>query len=90
MCNYICRSMKLKLVSVGLHCPVDKNKELVGVQWKEAPEYTHFFFFFSITFFSAIARALIRDPRILLLDEGETSLFCLVVQFHDLFLCNSY
>jgi ABC-type transport system involved in cytochrome bd biosynthesis fused ATPase/permease subunit len=61
--------MKLKLVNEELHFQVDKNKELVSENINYSVTLISLFYFNCL----AIARALLRDPKILLLDEGKLS-----------------
>jgi ABC-type transport system involved in Fe-S cluster assembly fused permease/ATPase subunit len=64
--------MKLEWVIVELHSPVDRSKELVRI-------YGYILKNVDDIFFVAIARALIRDPKILLLDEGKHLFIVLLI-----------
>ena len=61
---FLYRNMILKLVNVELHYQVDKSKELVSIT-------RNFHLFDYLGYFLAIARALLPNPQILLLDEGK-------------------
>lgn len=58
-----CRDTKQTAGPKELSCQVDRNNALVRTLFMEARETT--------LLIAASARALIRDPKILLLDEGE-------------------